>query len=142
MALALTSCVRSEDITITGVSNYELRLPSAVNLAVGVENRSAHRLHLLSCNVDAAYRGRKVMTAVLHEPVTVEKRFAGDVPVGLRLKVSDPLAGLAVMGDLQRSLPGITLTGEVVVKAGCMKRKIHLENEPLSQFLATFGLSL
>jgi hypothetical protein len=107
-------------------------------LDVGVENRSACRLHLRECVMEVDVRGRTALKLYLVEPVVVAGHFSGRVPVALRVQITDPLAGLAAMGALRGSSDIVNISGEVVLRAGWQRKRIVLDNESLSDILSNF----
>lgn len=143
LLFCFTGCVDSQDVTINGIKNYELRLPTSAKLSVGIENRSAHKLRLIAFNLSVESGGRKVLGVTIPEPVTVPARFSGEVPLDLRLTLTDPLLGLSAAGNLRSGkTAGLTVSGEIVARAGWARKKIRVENEPISQILSKFGVSL
>jgi hypothetical protein len=138
VAFAAASCVGRDDVRVGGITDLTLS-SSTIGLSVNVENRSAHKLHLKECQFDVMVRGRRALVVKLTEPVTVAPRFLGDVPVTLKLQITDPIAGLAALGSIQKAPDVVTISGEVVVKAGWQRKKITFKDEPLSQILSKFG---
>lgn len=137
--LLSSSCVDREDVSLGGISNVSLNLPTGATFDVIIENRSAHKLKVLSGNVDIMYRGRKAGTIMLAEEVEVPRRFSGNVPVRLRLRISDIVAGYAAMTDLQNGGKNLTVSGEAQVKAGWASKKIAIQDEPVSRFMSSFA---
>ncbi len=153
-ALALGSCVNADDVKFTGLKSVRLQennpprgdvspLSSPiVCMTVGVENRSSGKLQLLSSDMTVYLNGRRILSAKLAEPVVVAKRFSGEVPLTLRLRVNDPLSLLTLMGGRGLASDGLTVSGEMVARAGWKGKKIKFENRPLSQIMATFGVDV
>lgn len=139
VALLAFSCVNQQDVSVSGVKSVDMQLPTSVNLVLGVENRSAHKLQLLSCDMDVLYKGQKIGSIMVSEPVTVPRRFFGDVPVALKLRISDVIAGYSAVNNLQNGGNGVTVSGQALVKAGWGRKKIAIENESLSRLISTFA---
>ncbi len=142
VVLLASSCVKQEDVTFTGIKNFDLRSTSALNLAVGIENRSGHKLHLVSATFDVEMKGEKFMGVVLAQPVEVPRHFLGEVPVALRMSMTDPLAGLSAFNRIAGGSDQITVSGQIVVKAGWTRKKITLSHEPIGRLMSRFGIKL
>lgn len=137
----LASCVGRDDVSFTGVNSYELKLPSAVDVSLGVENRSGTKLLLRSCELQVYYRGNDFMKVTLAGPATVPAHFAGNVPLSFRLGMDNPLSALMVMGNPRRAAESMTVSGEIIVRAGIKRKKIKIDNQPVKQLMTSFGIS-
>lgn len=137
-AVWICSCVGREDVSLRGVSDVAMG-SSSVDVKIGIENRSAHKLHLKECHLTLSMRSREVMQAVLADPVVVPGHFSGDIPVSLHLKITDPIAGLALLATMESSVERMTVSGDMLVKAGWQSKRIEFKNEPLSKILSNFG---
>ena len=127
--LLLGSCIKQEDISLKEVENVSVQGFSRIDLTLKVENRSGSKLRVESARLDLR-RG---------EMPLVPRKSVTSVPVTLRLKLSNPLGALGLMGDLKGMIPQLTVSGEITAKAGWARKKIRFDGVPFTDFLRTFG---
>ena len=138
-ALAAVSCVRMEDISCDGVESVEVRSLGASRSLVEVSAVSIVRADLtldrgettlLRASVDEKVRlPRRSEEATVRIPVEI--RFEGGL-----------LGALGAMGTLSSGARGTTVSGEVVLKAGMMRKKYKVERMDTDAFLRQFGIDL
>ena len=80
-----------------------------------------------------------LLRVLLPQAVTLERHSAGQVEIPLRLRMTDPMAGLSLERMLVEQTELFAVSGDLVVCAGWGRKKIKLERVPLNQILATFG---
>ena len=135
-ALAAVSCVRMEDISCDGVESVEVRSLGASRSLVEVSIVRADltldrgETTLLRASVDEKVRlPRRSEEATVRIPVEI--RFEGGL-----------LGALGAMGTLSSGARGTTVSGEVVLKAGMMRKKYKVERMDTDAFLRQFGIDL
>ena len=137
-ALAAVSCVRMEDISCDGVESVEVRSLGASRSLVEVSVRASNasgaadrgETTLLRASVDEKVRlPRRSEEATVRIPVEI--RFEGGL-----------LGALGAMGTLSSGARGTTVSGEVVLKAGMMRKKYKVERMDTDAFLRQFGIDL
>ncbi len=134
------SCIRPEDVRILGVEQVGIRSLARTDLAVRVDNRSNRKLALREGRMQIVVNEKPLAEIMLREPVEIARRTESTVQIPLQVKLNNPLL---LLSGLVRGLPSdpsqIMLTGEVVVKGGCMKKKLKFDKMTLSDFMRTFG---
>lgn len=142
LPILLGSCtVSSDDFRVNGLEDIDLSSFSHPKLILDVENASGKKLQARDGVLTISrFNGGKVATITLEEKVEVPRRYEGTVEIPLNLKIDDPmlLINSALGGKLR--LSNMIVSGEVVVKAGMLRRKIDVKDMPMSQFLSIFGL--
>ncbi len=137
--LLLGSCIKQEDISLKEVENVSVQGFSRIDLTLKVENRSGSKLRVESARLDLRRGEMPLVDLILGEPVLVPRKSVTSVPVTLRLKLSNPLGALGLMGDLKGMIPQLTVSGEITAKAGWARKKIRFDGVPFTDFLRTFG---
>ena len=112
-ALAAVSCVRMEDISCDGVESVEVRSLGASRSLVEVSVRAS--------NASGA------AVSIVRADLTLEGGLLG---------------ALGAMGTLSSGARGTTVSGEVVLKAGMMRKKYKVERMDTDAFLRQFGIDL
>lgn len=141
--LAATSgCIRPEAIASHGVSDIDLSLSGspAVALVLDVENGSSHNLTIQEAVFSVCRQnGDRIGRVWLSEAVTLPRKSRTDLNVPLRVSLDNMLTGLALLGDPESAVRQLYVSGEVAVKAGCLKRRFTIDHMPLSAFMERFG---
>ena len=136
-ALAAVSCVRMEDISCDGVESVEVRSLGAsrslVEVSVRASNASGAAVSIV--RADLTLDREKVRLPRRSEEATVR------IPVEIRFE-GGLLGALGAMGTLSSGARGTTVSGEVVLKAGMMRKKYKVERMDTDAFLRQFGIDL
>lgn len=140
LTFALCSCINQDDVSIKGVENVSLRSLSNVDMTLGVENLSGKNINIESAKFRIDNQGDAVITMLLKDKVVIPKRSTSSVTMNWAVKFDNPLGALSVVSTLKRSQANLTVSGEVVVKGGWVRKKIELKAVPLSQILSNFGV--
>lgn len=142
VALMLGSCIKAEDVTIKELENVSMEGMSRLNLMFKIENRSGSKITLRDAKFSIKQGSSKVVDVMLNEPVVLARRSMESVYVPLRVKLSNPLAAIALVRNVGRNPNSITINGEFTVKAGWMRKKIVLTDVPISQIMTNFGVDI
>ena len=151
-ALAAVSCVRMEDISCDGVESVEVRSLGASRSLVEVSVRASNasgaavsgvtRFAVSRMTLD---RGETtLLRASVDEKVRLPRRSEEAtvrIPVEIRFE-GGLLGALGAMGTLSSGARGTTVSGEVVLKAGMMRKKYKVERMDTDAFLRQFGIDL
>lgn len=138
--LVFCSCMRADDFAVNGVEGFDFSGLSRSSVTLSVTNRSGKNITLRSGRLTLERGGRSVAEVMLADEVTVARRSEGSVEVPLRMKVNDPLQVLAFSMGESLLDAGLTVSGEMSVKAGGMRRTFSYERMPLPEFLSIFGI--
>ena len=125
------SCIKAGDVQVLGIEGVSVQSLSRTDIALQVENRSSHKLTLREGRLRVNVKGSPFAEVMLREPVLVGKRSQGTVNV--------PLMMLSMMAGPPADPSQITLSGELSLKGGCLKKKFRVEEMTLSDFIRTFG---
>ena len=139
IALTLGSCVRPGDISVKDVEKVEMHGFSGADVTLAVENRSGSNVRLQEAKLTLYDGGNRVLDVLLMEEVRVLRKSLGSVTLPLRMKISDPMAALSLVGRLKQSPERFTVSGEAVAKAGWGRKKITFSRVPLEEILRIFG---
>ena len=136
--MAAVSCVRMEDISCDGVESVEVRSLGAsrslVEVSVCASNASGAAVSIVRADLTLD-RGETTLLPRRSEEATVR------IPVEIRFE-GGLLGALGAMGTLSSGARGTTVSGEVVLKAGMMRKKYKVERMDTDAFLRQFGIDL
>ncbi|MBQ4278969.1 MAG: hypothetical protein IJC16_03315 [Rikenellaceae bacterium] len=133
------SCIKAGDVQVLGIEGVSVQSLSRTDIALQVENRSSHKLTLREGRLRVNVKGSPFAEVMLREPVLVGKRSQGTVNVPLQVRMTNPLMMLSMMAGPPADPSQITLSGELSLKGGCLKKKFRVEEMTLSDFIRTFG---
>lgn len=128
-AVLLASCGGNlrDKIVVHPSADVRVESLSKVVVECTVENSTCHKIRLSAGRFRLHTRLGDIATVLLNEEVTVPRRATTDLEIPLRIRFNDPLAALA--------LPeGAMISGEARVRMGPVRKKIRVENEPVSEF--------
>lgn len=142
LVVLMSSCIKQGDISVKEIEDVSVRSMSNVDMKLSVENLSGHNVKIESAKFRIDKGDKPFMTILLRDRVVIPRRATSSVGMNWAIKMDNPLNALAMMGSLKKSLEGMTVTGEIVAKAGWGGKKIKLDAVPMSQILATFGAQI
>lgn len=132
-ALAAVSCVRMEDISCDGVESVEVRSLGAsrslVEVSVRASNASGAAVSIVRADLTLDRGETTLLRASVDEKVRLPRRSEEAtvrIPVEIRFE-GGLLGALGTMGTLSSGARGTTVSGEVVLKAGMMRKKYKVE---------------
>lgn len=134
----LSSCVKEGDVQVTDVEYFGLSSPSKPDITVAIDNSSCHKIQIKSAKLDFYKNGERFLKVLLIDKMVMPKCSETIIDLPVRISASDPLTAMGTLSDWRSDPHGITITGEVVAKAGMGRKKIKLRDVPISQFLSTF----
>ncbi len=147
-ALAAVSCVRMEDISCDGVESVEVRSLGAsrslVEVSVCASNASGAAVSIVRADLTLDRGETTLLRASVDEKVRLPRRSEEAtvrIPVEIRFE-GGLLGALGAMGTLSSGARGTTVSGEVVLKAGMMRKKYKVERMDTDAFLRQFGIDL
>ncbi len=129
-AVLLASCGGNVGDKIRVMEPLGWRVESLTKVVVEctIENSSCHAVRISDGRFRLHTATGDVATVLLNEEVKASRRSVTELEVPLRMRFRDPLALL--------SLPsGLMVSGEVKVRIGPVRKKIRIENEPVSEFI-------
>lgn len=147
-ALAAVSCVHMEDISCDGVESVEVRSLGAsrslVEVSVRASNASGAAVSIVRADLTLDRGETTLLRASVDEKVRLPRRSEEAtvrIPVEIRFE-GGLLGALGTMGTLSSGARGTTVSGEVVLKAGMMRKKYKVERMDTDAFLRQFGIDL
>ncbi len=129
-AVMLASCGTNmrEKITIVEPVDWKVETLSKAVITCTVGNSSCHKLRITEGRFRLHTGLGDVATVLLNEQVTIPRRAVTPLEIPIRIKLNDPLALLA-------SPSGLMVSGEATVRVGPARKKIHVRNEPISEYI-------
>lgn len=116
---------------------------TGVDAVVSVSNSTRHNITLEAARLTLKYDGAAVAMLQLRDPMTLPKRFSGELELSGRLKIYDPLGAMSVLGRIKRGeTDRMTVTLDATARAGVIRKNILYEDVQLDRFLATFAVSI
>lgn len=126
---------RIEEVRPTGLTGVEIDVTAT--------NGTAYNLQLENTTVTLFYKGTRVATMQLIEPLTLNKRTTARLTSQWAIKIANPLALLPVMRDLrQGNHASLTVSLSLEGRGGPLHKTINREQMAISDFLAIFGLKV
>ncbi len=148
LLLSLGGCRRTMDKIIQKIhlDRIEEVRPiglTGVEIDVTATNGTAYNLQLANTTVVLFYKGARVATMQLIEPLTLNKRSSTRLTSQWAIKIANPLALLPVARDLrQGNLSSLTVNLSLEGRGGPLRKTIEREQMAFSDFLAIFGLEV
>lgn len=140
LGFCLASCANPDKVMFSGPVEIEVETTSKADVGCRVENRSGHRIRLLSARFMLHYETGNFVTVLLAGPVTITKRSEGYVWFPLRFRFADPLTALSADNLEAIDWENMYVSGECLVRSGLGRKKIRLDNYPVREFLTNFDL--
>ncbi len=138
-AAVMQSCLRAEDVTVLSVTGLDFKKMSNTTLMLSVENNSARNIKVKELKVNVMIQGRNFAEIMLKESLVIPKKSVSEIPVPLAVKVSDPLAAMALGLDPKSALPKLTVTGHLKAKAGMASKNFRIPETPVQEIMAKFA---
>ncbi len=137
----LASCIKEDDIKFHKLEDMSVSVgpTTVINAVVSVENSSRRNVRVS----DAAFRvtdreNNEIGTVTVPGQLRIPKRSTTSIAVPIRIRLSNPLLGLGLLSDMEKNAKRLYVTGDVVVRAGLLKKKIKIKDMPLSEFMSIF----
>lgn len=140
--LTATGCLRKDAVKVYNVTDFSISLQSSprVNLVVSVENTSHRNITISDAALELTdSKGVRVAKVIVGNDLVLPKQSLIDLPVPLKLSVENPLKALALLGDIERNMAAVFVSGEATVKAGCFRKRIHIDRMSLNEFINRYG---
>lgn len=135
LAAAVSGCSLRDKIRVTESPNIHVESVSHVVMTVGVENSSRRDIRITEGRFRLHTPNGDIATALLQGEVVIPRRSNGTVALPLRVKFNNPLA---ILGNVL-SNSELLISGEAVARMGAVRKKIRVENTPVSEFLDKFA---
>jgi hypothetical protein len=139
--LVLAGCVSEDDLIFHRVEDLSVSLGSTtvVNAVIMVENTSRQNVRVNDAVFSIFDSGKnEIGTLTVADELLLPKKSVTSLRVPLRIRLTDPIAGLGLLSNIEENAGRMTVTGNVRVKAGMLKKKFKVKNVPLSEFLSIF----
>jgi predicted RecA/RadA family phage recombinase len=139
--LVLTGCIKAEDLQFRQVEDLSVSIGSttAVNAVVVMDNNSGSNVRISDAMFHVTdMEGNEIGTVTVAGELLLPKRSTTSVAVPLRIRLSNPLAGLEMMSNIEENAKKMRVNGSAKVKAGILKKKFKVEDVPLSEIISIF----
>lgn len=142
LVISLSGCIRQDAVKFHGVEDVSLSIGSTIgiNARLSLENTSCRTIkvsdalfHITDIN------GNEIGTLFINETLVLPKKGVWSVDVPLKLRLANPLMGMALLRNIESEASRLSVTGSAVFKAGGAKKKYTVENMPISRFIYIFG---
>ena len=154
-ALSLCSCdigSNAGHVTVTDISDFDSPLesmlqkgeltspkdPIPLSLVVNIENTYRKNIELGNAAFTFSDKnGKELLTANFTSPVFIPKHTTSDVPVEMELMFKNyaKLLSLMLLGNPDKILNKIFVSGSFTAKAGIIKKHYNINMMPLSDFV-------
>ncbi len=139
--LLSAGCIRQDDLRIHDIKDVSVSIGTApsVNAVVVVENTLRREIRIS----DALFRvtdreGNEIGTLTVAGELRIPGKSITGLAVPLRVRLTNPMFGLGLLGNIEKSAQQLMVNGSARIKAGMFKKKLKVENMPLSEFLSIF----
>ncbi len=141
-AACLASCANPnkivEQVRVNGFTGIETGGASDVTLFFDIDNGSRKNICLNGGSL-VINDGRKTLARINAEDVTIRRHTSEVVSIPLNVSLNQ-LQLLASFRKLTQQPEALTVTGEVTVKSGMLRKKFNFADKPLTEFLKEIGL--
>lgn len=137
MAL-MASCATADKVTLIEVQEPTRFDGSSIDLCFTVENLNAQTIKLKDAKVDVISDGKVIVRAIPLETIVIPKRSTSEITVPMSFKVQNLLGALSIAQSTEK-MNAITVSGEVIVKCGMLRKKYKFNDLPLRNIASTFG---
>lgn len=137
----LAGCISEDDLRFHHVKDLSVSIgtTTVVNAVLVVENSSGRNVTVSDTLFHVFdHEGSEIATLTVTDELLLPRRSITSLTVPVRIRFVNPLLGLGVLSDIERSAEKMTVTGSFRVKAGALKKNFKVENVPLSEFLSIF----
>ena len=117
----------------------DVKKMTAVDIYSTVGNTSGTTITIREARFTVRGPSSRIGEAMLAGPVKIRRRSSGRIVLLFRLRAADPIAFVSILeGEDPSRLDGLTVSGTVTVRAGLARKKITVDEVPLSEFVANF----
>jgi hypothetical protein len=136
-AMPLAGCRVRDAVKFHGVEDVSLSGGMHANILIKVENTSRSRVRVSNIEFTLSdLSGREIVLGRVDEELELAGRTVESVPVPIRFSLSDPVAGLRLLRNIDAMTDSILVSGSARVKRGGMTYPLSIENVPLSMILS------
>lgn len=137
--LFLTSCVDVDDISLLGSNGMEIEGLTKITTSLKMENKTNRNLSLKSGDFQLYYNDKHVGDISMEPTATLFKRSVQDINLTLNLDFNSLTAAYNVLKAASSQPDRLSISGEGVIKSGCLKKRIKLKNMPVSNIISIFA---
>lgn len=141
MAVVMTGCIKHGDVELIGLEDMAISpgIPvTAVDLVLRVDNSSGKNIRSRDAEfVLTDSRDREIAVVVVAEDLLLPRRSTTDLLVPLRVTITNPLAGLKILGNFEAELSKLYVTGGAQIKIGGVKRRYAVDKMPVSMIISS-----
>ena len=115
-----------------------LKDPIPISLTVSVENTYKKNIELNNASFTVSDKnGKELVTADFTSPIVIPKQSTSDVPVEMDLMFKNytRLFSIILLGNQDRILSRLFISGSFTAKAGILKKRYSINMMPLSDFI-------
>lgn len=135
--MTATGCMRRDAIKFNGIVDMDVSLQASprVDAVLSVENISGYNVFIrdVAFNVTDD-KGGLIGKVIVTQELLLPKRSETQLLVPLKITITNPLKGLAILTDIERNASKLFVSGSATLKAGWMKKTIRVENISLAEF--------
>ncbi len=140
-AFGLASCVKidADDVQIVEVLKMDVAGASMsqarLNSVLEVSNGSRHTITVREADLIVSHpTGGELLYVTLGQAVTLPKRSTTEITVPITIKSANPM-GFLGLASLTNTIDALSVSGDIRLQAGNLRRTFHVENMPLKQLL-------
>ncbi len=141
-AVVMSGCIKRSDIVFHKVEGVNFFGQTGMEMALKVENKAGVNVKLHSGVMILSLDGRPALEVSLKEQVVIPKRSETTIVLPLKMRLVNPIAALSLMGGgIGDKASRITVSGKATAKVGLAKKRYEVDDMPLGDLLAKFGVS-
>lgn len=138
----LGSCIRQDAVKVQSISdvNVSLKGTPSVDFILTAENTSGRNIKVSNAVLELSDNNNcRIARIKIGSDIILTKRSVSKVVIPLKISIDNPLAGFALLSDLENNMKSLYVSGSVTVKAGCLSKNIKIDRMLLTDFINRFG---
>lgn len=138
--LILSGCIKADAVKFHSVKSTSFTLSGMpkVNIVAQVENTSRKNITIEDVKFHLHNtKGDEIAVIFIREGIVIPKKALTDVSIPLTIELPNIFMIKPLLEKLKKGSPDIFVSGGATTKAGCMKKKLKINNMPLPELMRT-----
>lgn len=141
VAAMSVSCCKSGNFSLRSVDDIVIKDMSNIDIYTSFDNNTCRNITVQGAKISLNDNGSALFDIVLRDKIRIAKKSNGKVVIPIAVNIRNPIALLSLPKKLQKSMDGLTVSGQYDVKAGVVHKKSNFGPMPIQQFLREAGMS-
>ncbi|MDR2936014.1 MAG: hypothetical protein LBU80_01550 [Rikenellaceae bacterium] len=141
VAVGVASCVKIDagDVQIVEILKMDMAGASMsqarLNAVLEVSNDSRHTITVREADLVVSHpTGGELLYVTLDQAIVLPKRSTTEITVPITVKSAGPMGFMGLMSWVDKP-ETLSVSGDIRLQAGSLRRTFHVENMPLKQLL-------